>query len=205
MGCWGVSGDQYLKETGTNSEVTFLLQQESIKYLLYFSWANLGTDTISGPSVTECKMLKIRPVLHLICWTYEEIKLLLYILSKRPFDSLKWKKLDLKSSTVLWNVSLFVGAPVRVYLHGLVRRLLYSHLTPSTLSSPSLPPSSVLQCTFILTLRLLLPHCSMGEYAWCYDRCMSAALPWKTPQIESLSSLCLFGSLRLGDAVTSRF
>lgn len=95
---------------------------------------------------------------------------------------------------MLLNVSLFVGAPVRVYLHGLVRRLLYSHLTPSTLSSPSLPPSSVLQCTSILTLRLLLPHRSMGEYAWCYDRCMSAALPWETPPIESLSSLCLWGS-----------
>lgn len=131
---------------------------------------------------------------------------LLYIIQKTFwFYKVKKKNHDLKSSTVLWNVSLFVGAPVRVYLHGLVRRLLYSHLTPSTLSSPSLPPSSVLQCTFILTLRLLLPHCSMGEYAWCYDRCMSAALPWKTPQIESLSSLCLFGSLRLGDAATSHF
>lgn len=139
-------------------------------------------------------MLKIRTVLHLICWAYKEIKLLFYIFSKRHFDSSEWeKKKDPQSSTVLLNVSLFVGAPVRVYLHGLVRRLLYSHLTPSTLSSPSLPPSSVLQCTSILTLRLLLPHRSMGEYAWCYDRCMSAALPWETPPIESLSSLCLWG------------
>lgn len=117
--------------------------------------------------------------MHLICWAYKEIKLLFYIFSKRHFDSSKWnkkkQKTDPQSSTVLLNVWLFVGAPVRVYLHGLVRRLLYSHLTPSTLSSPSLPPSSVLQCTSILTLRLLLPHRSMGEHAWCYDRCMSAA------------------------------
>lgn len=44
----------------------FILQQELITYF-YFHWANLGTDTIGGPSVTECKMLTIRTVLHLIC------------------------------------------------------------------------------------------------------------------------------------------
>lgn len=44
-----------------------------------------------------------------------------------------------KSSSVLFKVSLSVGAPVRVYLQSLVRRLLYSHLTPSTLSSTSPP------------------------------------------------------------------
>lgn len=109
------------------------------------------------------------------------------------------KQFDPKSSTVLSNVSLSVGAPVRVYLHSLVRRLLYSHLTPSTLSSPSLPPSSVLQCTPILTLPLLLPHCSMGEYVWCYDQCMSAACPDKLLRL-SLSSLFFLGQLRLGDA-----
>lgn len=90
---------------------------------------------------------------------------------------------------------------MRVYLHSLVRRLLYSHLTPSTLSSPSLPPSSVLQCTPILTLPLLLPHRSMGEYVWCYDQCMSAACPGKAlgPCLP-LSA----GQLRLGGAVVRR-
>jgi len=66
-----------------------------------------------------------------------------------PFDCFETNLIP-KSSTVLSNVSLSVGAPVRVYLHSLVRRLLYSHLTPSTLSSPS-HPSSVFQCTPILT------------------------------------------------------
>lgn len=65
----GVLGDQYFKETGTNSQILFLLQQELITYCISIG-QNLGTDTISGPSVTECKMLKkkkIRTVLHLIC------------------------------------------------------------------------------------------------------------------------------------------
>lgn len=107
-----------------------------------------------------------------------------------------WNQSDPKSSTVLLNVSLSVGAPVRVYLHSLVRRLLYSHLTPSTLSSPS-HPSSVFQCTPILTPPLLLPHRSMGDYVWCYDQCMSAACPDKRHRL-SLFSLCPLGQLRLG-------
>lgn len=102
---------------------------------------------------------------------------------------------------MLSNVSLSVGAPVRVNLYSLVRRLLYSHLTPSTISSPTLPPSSVLQCTPILTLPLLLPHCSMGENVWCYDQCMSAACPDRLLRL-SLSSLFLLGQLRLGDTLT---
>lgn len=73
-------------------------------------------------------------------------------------------------------MSLSVGAPVRVYLHSLVRRLLYSHLTPSTLSSspsssssplPNSHLSTVLQRTPILTRPLLLPHRSMGDSVWC--------------------------------------
>lgn len=59
-------GDQYFKETGTNSKSTFFIAA-GIDNVLYFHWANLGTDTIGGPSVTECKMLKIRTVFHLIC------------------------------------------------------------------------------------------------------------------------------------------
>lgn len=90
---------------------------------------------------------------------------------------------------MLSNVSLSVGAPVRVYLHSLVRRLLYSHLTPSTLSSPSLspvlsppvhshpdspsPPTTSLHGWLCLVLRSMHVCC----------------LPWQTPQIESLSSL----------------
>lgn len=59
-----------------------------------------------------------------------------------------------------------LSAPVR-YLHSLVRRLLYSHLTPSTLSSPTAPSTPILTPS---------SHRSMGDSVWCYDQCMSAAL-----------------------------
>lgn len=98
-------------------------------------------------------------------------------------NSFRKNQSDPKSSTVLSNVSLSVGAPVRVYLHSLVRRLLYSHLTPSTLSSPSLPPvlSPPVHSHPDTPPFLLLPHRSMGDYVWCYDQCMSAALPVPPP------------------------
>lgn len=90
---------------------------------------------------------------------------------------------------MLSNVSLSVGAPVRVYLHSLVRRLLYSHLTPSTLSSPSLPPSSVLQCTPILTLPSPLTALLHGWICLVLQSMHVCCLPWQTPQMESLLSL----------------
>lgn len=70
--------------------------------------------------------------------------------------------------------------------------------TIHTLLHPPSHPSTVLQCTPILTPPLLLLHRSMGDYVWCYDQCMSAACPDKH---HSLSSLCLLGRLRLGDAL----
>lgn len=71
-----------------------------------------------------------------------------------------------------------LSAPVR-YLHSLVRRLLYSHLTPSTLSSPT-----------ALSTPILTPssHCSMGDSVWCYDQCMSAALSSPGHQQGGLST-----------------
>lgn len=144
--------------------------------------------TTKSPIVTECKMPKMR-MGSLLNWWGGWICSNIYFPKQTSFLKKTKQQFDPKSSTVLSNVSPSVGAPVRVYLHSLVRRLLYSHLTPSTLSSPFLPPSSVLQCTSILTLPLLLPHRSMGEYVWRYDQCMSAALPRETPQIESLFSL----------------
>lgn len=88
-----------LKETGTNSKVTFFFIAAGIANLLYFHWANLWTETISGPSVTECKLLKIRPVLHLICLSLGGDKTpLLYIIQK-TFWFFKVKK---KNQTKTW-------------------------------------------------------------------------------------------------------
>lgn len=87
---------------------------------------------------------------------------------------------------MLSNVSLCVGAPVRVYLYSLVRRLLYSHLTPSTLSSPSLPP--------VLSPPVHShpdtpspPTTSLHGWLCLVLRSMHVCcLPRQTPQIESL-------------------
>lgn len=80
------------------------------------------------------------------------------------------------------NVSLCVGAPVRVNLRGLVRRLLYSHLTPSTLSSPSPPPSSVLQCTPILTLPLPPTTSLHGWICLVLRSTHVCCLPWRVKE-----------------------
>lgn len=105
------------------------------------------------------------------------------------------------------NVSLCVGAPVRVNLRGLVRRLLYSHLTPSTLSSPSPPPSSVLQCTPILTLPLPPTTSLHGWICLVLRSTHVCCLPWrenerKREQRERWDwvSLSLSGQPRLGAA-----
>lgn len=135
-------------------------------------------------SVTECKMPKMRRG----CIWFIDLNSLVRGKQIQTFWFF-WNQSDPKSSTVLSNVSLSVGAPVRVYLHSLVRRLLYSHLTPSTLSSPSLspvlsppvhshpdspsPPTTSLHGWLCLVLRSMHVCC----------------LPWQTPQIESLFSL----------------
>lgn len=48
------------------------------------------------------------------------------------------KPTQIQNPPLCFPMWLSVEAPVRVYLHRLVRRLLYSHLTPFTLSSPFL-------------------------------------------------------------------
>lgn len=104
------------------------------------------------------------------------------------FDSFS-KPIRVKNLLLCYRMCLSVGAPVRVYLHSLVRRLLYSHLTPSTLSSPSLtpvlsppvhshpdtpsPPTTSLHGWLCLVLRSM--------HVCCF--------PWQTPQFESLFSL----------------
>lgn len=102
-------------------------------------------------------------------------------------------------------MSLCVGAPVRVNLRGLVRRLLYSHLTPSTLSSPSPPPSSVLQCTPILTLPLPPTTSLHGWICLVLRSTHVCCLPWrenerKREQSERWDWVSLPGQPRLGAA-----
>lgn len=199
----GVLGVQYqIKETGTNSKFTFLSQlclfhkQFKIDNVLYIQWANLWTDIwvqqelkCDGMSNAKKKwgggafdLLNLNSLVR--GGNSSKIKKK----SNRLFDSFETNPTQ-KSSTVLSNVSLSVGAPVRVYLHSLVRRLLYSHLTPSTLSSPSLPP--------VLSPPVhshpdtpSLPTTSLHGWLCLVLRSMHVCcLPWKTPQIESLFSV----------------
>lgn len=140
-------------------------------------------------SVTECKMPKMRKG----CIWFIDLN---NLLMGRNSSNIKKKQTlillsqsEPKFSSVLLNVSLSVGAPVRVYLHSLVRRLLYSHLTPSTLSSPSLPP--------VLSPPVHShpdspspPTTSLHGWLCLVLRSMHVCcLAWQTPQIESLSSL----------------
>lgn len=148
-------------------------------------------------SVTECKMPKKKKkkmrrgvafdLLTLTAWWGEGTPLRQKE-NNKLFDSFL-NQSDPKSSTVLSNVSLSVGAPERVYLHSLVRRLLYSHLTPSTLSSPSLPP--VLSPPVHSHPDTLSPPTTLLHGWLCLVlRSMHVCcLPWQTPQIESLFSL----------------
>lgn len=148
----------------------------------------------SSRSMTECKMPKMR---RGGCIWFIDLNSLVRggnsskIKKKNDFLILfkPIRQSDPKSSTVLSNVSLSVGAPVRVYLHSLVRRLLYSHLTPSTLSSPSLPP--VLSPPVHSHPDTLSPP-TTSLHGWLCLVLQSmhvCCLPWQTPQIESLYSL----------------
>lgn len=86
---------------------------------------------------------------------------------------------------MLSNVSPSVGAPARVYLHSLVRRLLYSHLTPSTLSSPPspfyllTPAPLVLQRTTIPTPPSTSYHIAPWVTVRCDDQMHVCCLPWR--------------------------
>lgn len=203
----GVLGVQYqIKETGTNSKLTFLSQlclfHKQFKLIMHC----ISNGQISGQifksnrswSVTECQMPKMR---RGCIWFIDPNSLVRggnsSKIKKKNNNKIKqtfwffWNQSDPKSSTVLSNVSLSVGAPVRVYLHSLVRRLLYSHLTPSTLSSPSLPP--------VLSPPVhshpdtpSLPTTSLHGWLCLVLRSMHVCcLPWETPQIESFFSLPL--------------